>query len=337
VLRHAARTDDGKLTAVAVAWLPGESVGGFDFKGRRSDDPNDRIPHQDRRSLRASLLLFAWMNESDPSPINTFDSYVSENGRRFVRHYIIDFGDALGSSGAAAKAVYDGRERILEFGRMMAAFFTLGIYRRDWQRDAKLWRLESKAQPAAGWIFPVESWEPSDYRAGRKNQAHLRMTRRDGYWGAKLVTSFGDADIAAVVKEAGYQGEQAAFIDYALRLRRDRIAETYLLPMTALERPDVSPDGKLCFEDLAIARGYAAPLEVRYQVRLADGRNRERGTVALLAAGPRTCVPLVAPGDYQIVSVQATVAGKKARAARVHLRRGSDGRLAVVGVEREES
>jgi hypothetical protein len=73
-------------------------LGAFDMFGQRGDDPNDRIPHQDRRSLRASFVLIAWLNIEDASAINTLDSYVEEGGRRFVRHYFIDFGDSLGSA-----------------------------------------------------------------------------------------------------------------------------------------------------------------------------------------------------------------------------------------------
>ena len=97
-LAGAARTAEGRLHGVAVSWLPGQILGAFDMQGRRADDPNDRIRHEDRRSLRASLLLAAWLAIVDAaSAINTLDSYVEEDGRHFVRHYIIDFGAGLGS------------------------------------------------------------------------------------------------------------------------------------------------------------------------------------------------------------------------------------------------
>jgi hypothetical protein len=49
MLSWAARDGRGRFAAVAVPWLPGTIIGGFDLIGRREDDPNDRIPHQDRR------------------------------------------------------------------------------------------------------------------------------------------------------------------------------------------------------------------------------------------------------------------------------------------------
>ena len=48
-----ARRDDGAIRATASEFLPGTPMGGFSPSGRRTDDPNDRIAHQHRRSLRS--------------------------------------------------------------------------------------------------------------------------------------------------------------------------------------------------------------------------------------------------------------------------------------------
>ncbi|HEX2657264.1 MAG TPA: hypothetical protein VHU40_03285, partial [Polyangia bacterium] len=66
VLAGVARGPDGRMRAVAIPWVQGQVLGGFDMIGRRPDDPNDRIPHQHRRSLRATWLLFSWICELDP-------------------------------------------------------------------------------------------------------------------------------------------------------------------------------------------------------------------------------------------------------------------------------
>ena len=45
----------------ARSWQVG-AYGSFDMGGRRFDDANDRIPHEHRRSLRATRVLMGWLN-----------------------------------------------------------------------------------------------------------------------------------------------------------------------------------------------------------------------------------------------------------------------------------
>lgn len=339
MLDSAARGPGGKATAVAVPWIPGQPLGGFDFKGRRSDDPNDRIAHEDRRSLRASFVLFAWLNNFDASAINTLDSYVEEDGRRFVRHYFIDFGSALGSSTTEIKSVHEGRERMFDANRITTALLTLGLYQRQWQEDTGKWRVAEYAQPTVGWFHPLDEWSPEDFRTGRRIPAHQRQTWADKYWGAKLVTSFSDAQIQAIVDQAGYDAASARLVRDGLIARRDLIGKQYLLAVAAVERPSVSADGRaVCFDDLAIVRGYAAAARTEYTVRVAAPDQRVLAESQHRAAGARTCLPLpYGPGDYKVMSVESSVNGRKARSARVHLAwRPRDGRFAVVGLERDD-
>jgi hypothetical protein len=340
LLRGGARGPDGALRAVAVPWIPGKVLGAFDMFGRRDDDPNDRIPHQDRRSLRASFVLIAWLNIEDASAINTLDSYVEEGGRRFVRHYFIDFGDSLGSASVRVKGVFHGREHLLELDRVLLAAVSLGAWNRPWQRDAPAWRAAGGGRSDGGWLYPVDGWRPEEFRTGRKNPAHLRMTARDAYWGAKLVTSFSDLQIEALVDAAGYLGASAREVSYALRVRRDRIGERYLVSLTAVERPRVSEDGRsLCFEDVALARGFLPAGQTGHRLTVRDPQGAIRHQVEVPAAGAEACLPLgdaAAGASYQIASVETVVGGWRAAPARVHLRRQAAGRLAVIGLERDE-
>ena len=348
---------------MAVSWLPGKIVGAFDMIGRRADDPNDRIPHEQRRSLRASRLLFAWLAVLDAGTLNTLDSYVEESGQRFVRHYFIDFGAGLGSSTTRAKGPQQGHEYIVEVGRSLAALGALGFYQRPYQRQRESWWRLAKEQPEIGW-FTAEDFDPDEYRSGRKVPAHRRMTDRDAYWGAKLVTSFSDEQIAAVVAQTQLPLVEEIYLTRALRMRRDIIGRRYLRAATAVEGPYVANDGgALCFDDLAIARGYAAAGEVRYDVAITDESGRPRGAysarpTALSPWGPWrvpnppamargeqssptrhaiTCVPLPsAGGDYRVVEVRTVFPGetetsRPARAARIHLAGTS-----ILGLERDE-
>jgi hypothetical protein len=58
-------TAKGEWFALASKFLDGIPIGPFDFRGRRRDDPNDRIHHQNRRELRSLLVFASWINHFD--------------------------------------------------------------------------------------------------------------------------------------------------------------------------------------------------------------------------------------------------------------------------------
>ena len=72
---------DGTYRALASLWLNGKVVGPFDYRETRSDDPNDTIPHQNRRVLRGLAVFAAWVNHHDTSQINTCLLYTSPSPR----------------------------------------------------------------------------------------------------------------------------------------------------------------------------------------------------------------------------------------------------------------
>ena len=174
----------------------------------------------------------------------------------------------------------------------------------------------------------------------------MRKTDRDLYWGAKLVTSFSDEQIAAVLATARLPAADAAYLDHALRVRRDIIGRRYLRAVAAVENPEVAADGRaVCFDDLALERGYASLDELRYLVEISDGRGNRLFSEERAPSGPRTCVAVGGgPGDsgYRIVDVRAHFAagGKTqttSKAARIHLRwRDQEQQFVVVGLDRDE-
>ncbi|MCY3762180.1 MAG: hypothetical protein OXH50_13095, partial [Gemmatimonadetes bacterium] len=98
ILDHIAPQPDGTLRCLASRFLTGKPVGVFNYNGRRPDDPNDRVDHEHRRELRGLRVIGSWLNDADRRAANTLDMYVTgEEGRRYVRHYLIDMGSALGS------------------------------------------------------------------------------------------------------------------------------------------------------------------------------------------------------------------------------------------------
>ena len=347
------RLPNGRVRAVAIPWLEGQPLGGFDMTGTRRGDPNDRIPHQLRRSLRASRLIYAWLSVLDPGPVNTLDTMVVDaSGRRFVRHNLIDFSSAFGSATNYVQGLHQEGEYSIEVGRTLAALFSLGIYQRPFQHRRAEYDVLVGNYTAVGY-FPAETFNPDTYRQERKNPAFQRMTDRDAYWGAKVVTSFTDAQIEAMVQAARLPDPDASFLTHALKVRRDILGRRYLRPMAAVETPQISADGaQLCFDDLAVARGYVSPLEARYEIGVRDvgptkGASMSTTQVQQAATGAHACVPIggAGPGGgYRIVEIRTRLAasdgspaGQLTKATRVHLRwRPDQGRFAVVGLERDE-
>lgn len=370
LLAGAARLPDGRLRAVAVPWIRGDVLGPYDVIGRRKGDPNDRIPHEHRRSLRANWVLFNWLSVLDPGANNTLDSYVAEGGRRFVRHYIIDFGASFGSANTHLQGLHSNAERTLEVGRTLASLVLLGFYQRPFQEERREWEDFVTRYPAIG-HYPAETYDPDEYRSTITLPTHVRMTARDAYWGAKLVTSFSDAQLTALVDAAGIPGRDAQYLAHALRIRRDIIGRRYMRAVTATERPEVSADGgSVCFTDLAVQRGYAHPREVRHATVVTDGLGRRlasttvhpddngRACVAFAASGTSGRGPQNGTGGgdatpYRIVELRATFeettatpagadpkatrAARASKTARVHLRfRNGERRFVVVGLERDD-
>ena len=108
----------GVYRALASKVIPGEAAGGFRFFGTRPDDPNDIFPHEHRRELRGYRVISAWLNHDDSRALNTYDSFVEEGGRRFIKHYLLDFGSALGSASFGPNEPRGGNEYLVDGGRV---------------------------------------------------------------------------------------------------------------------------------------------------------------------------------------------------------------------------
>src|SRR5262249_54828742 len=62
ILEHVPGNADGKFRVIAGRLLGGKILGGFQYAGTRPDDPNDVVPHEHRRELRALHVFGAWTN-----------------------------------------------------------------------------------------------------------------------------------------------------------------------------------------------------------------------------------------------------------------------------------
>jgi hypothetical protein len=230
ILKLAASYPNGEYRALASKFLKGKPVGNFKFAGTRDDDANDIIPHEHRRDLRGLRVFAAWLNHNDIRNGNNLDMFVKEDGREFVRHYLIDFGSTLGSDTAFPNANDVGYAHQVDFGEARKSLLTFGLYQPHWRST------ENRVQFTSVGNFASDKFKPHQWKSNFPLEAFQNMTDRDGYWAAKIVASFTDEQIRAAV-ETGELSDRAAaeYLTQQLITRRDAIAREYFSRTAALD------------------------------------------------------------------------------------------------------
>ena len=124
----AQRSDDGSYRVIAGRALAGPAARRVQVFGTRPDDPNDIVPHEHRRELRALKVFGAWTNLVDMKAGNTLDMVITENGRGVVRHYLQDVGSTFGTGALGPRDGDEGHEYLVR-GRsdVSKRLFTLGL------------------------------------------------------------------------------------------------------------------------------------------------------------------------------------------------------------------
>jgi hypothetical protein len=166
--------------------------------------------------------IHAWLNNTDCSARNTLDMWVTEGGRSFVRHHLIDFSGSLGSASIAPQSLSGGAEYLLNFGTVAGSFLSVGLVPFKWERGV------DPGLPSVGFI-DAEVFDPEDWRPFIPNPAFDDMTAADVRWGVRIVEAFTDEHIRAAVEFGRYSDPRA--VDYLVRTlaaRRDRLVETWL-------------------------------------------------------------------------------------------------------------
>jgi hypothetical protein len=254
ILSRAARLPNGKYRATLSRFADGKPVGFFRYYGTRPDDPNDIHPHEPRRELRANRVFAAWLNHDDSRGINTLDMLESAEGRRYIRHYMFDFGSIMGSGSTMAQVPRAGNEYILEWAPALKTLATFGLYVRPWI-TVDYWE-EARAVGR----FESEFFDPVAWRPEYPNPAFDNMRGDDAFWGARLVARFSDDAIAAIVAKGRYSEPGAAdYITRTLIRRRDKVLHTWLTAVNPIAEPWMTTGGVVTFENAAVAAGVATP------------------------------------------------------------------------------
>ena len=169
--------------AAAGRLLSGKVLGGFKYEGTRPDDPNDLVPHEHRRELRALRVFGAWTNLTDMKAGNTLDTVVAEGGRGVVRHYLQDVGSTFGVGANGPHDWNEGWEYIYDGGASRRRLFTFGFGLSPWQTA------DYARHPAIG-RFEGDAFDPETWKPRAPTPAYIEMRDDDAFWAARRVMAF---------------------------------------------------------------------------------------------------------------------------------------------------
>ncbi len=327
----AAMPAPGGLRRVVLSrFIDARPIGPWSYTGTLPEDPNDVVPHERRRELRGLYVLDSWVNHWDSRQENTLAGWVEADGGGYVRHYLIDFGEALGlRRGPHREHARSGHTAYLDLGHLLEDTLTLGLYPRPWHGRTN--------HPIFGY-FDAASFDPDRWRPQYWNGAFERRTERDVAWAARIVARFDDERLRALVRLGRFTDPavEARLFDI-LRGRRDRLLARYLGVLSPLADPRIAraEDGRarLCLTDLAVRAGVREGMDPGAAAHR-DGSPIE---VALEAQGDEVCATFPAlrgaggGGDYVVLEVTSA---PSRRPLRLHLYVVGEDELQLVGLQR---
>ena len=304
VLRRSNRSADGSYRAVASLAVSGRTVEGFQYYGTRSDDPNDIVPHEHRRELRALRVFGAWTNLVDMKAGNTLDAVITENGRSVVRHYLQDVGSTFGTGANGPHEYDEGFEYLYEGKLALKRFSSLGFFLQPWQT------IPYRDDESIG-RFEAEGFDPVRWKPRVPTAAFLHARPDDTFWAARRVMAFSDEMIRAIVATGQYSdsASERHLADVLIK-RRDAIGRTYLIAINPITEPALT-GGELTFRNAAVDAGVAAAPEsyraVWFSFDNATGDARRIGETSSVAM--RLSVPAGlpdSPGSFVKIELGVT-------------------------------
>lgn len=245
--------------------LKGIEKGNFKFYGRQKSDPNDTVDHENRREIRALKVFAAWLNHYTVNANNTLGLAVNENGRETLKYYLINFNTALGSDVNGAKPPMFSHEFLFDYGETEKAFLSLGIWEKPWQ---KRWReAGEKTHPSSAiGYFDNRRFDTGKFKPELPYYAFKDLTAADGFWAAKIIMSFSNDDIKAIIKsgELSQLDDQNYLLDI-LSNRRDLIGKHWFSQTNPLDNFKIE-NNALIFDDLAIQYGFETASDTLYHI-----------------------------------------------------------------------
>ncbi|MGH9383500.1 MAG: hypothetical protein ACRD2N_04340 [Vicinamibacterales bacterium] len=305
LLSRADQSPDGSYRVIASKGTPGRPVGRLGFHGTRADDPNDIVPHEHRRELRGYFVFAAWLNHVDAKGINSLSSLVTENGRTFIRHYLLDFSSALGSASIMPREGWEGYEPLVEntgdIGKRILAF---GFAIPEW-RTMEFFESRSIGR------LPRDhtNWNPVKWSPHITNAAFRHMRPDDTFWAAQKVAAISDDMIRAAVAEGQFNDPPSEeFLAKAIRERRTRVLQMFLPAVNPVIDPAIAA-GQLTFSNAAVTAGVSPDPKGYLASWFTFDNNTGQTTPLGTVKGPDSPLPTPALPASGFVKVEISAVG----------------------------
>ncbi len=116
--------------------------------------------------------------------------------------------------------------------------------------------------------FEADVYNPGKWKPYYPNPALAHATNLDGYWGAKIVMSFTDEHINAIVKDAKYSDPNAEeYVIQTLIQRRDKTGRYWYNQVNPLDKFKVDKH-VLRFDDMAVVGRLEKAGDTKYKWKL---------------------------------------------------------------------
>jgi hypothetical protein len=336
IIRRIPRLADGTMRVTASEYVPGIPIGHRRYFETRSDDPNDVVPHEDRREQRGLRLFAAWLNHDDTRAQNTMDSWVKENGTHRVRHYLLDFGSTFGSGSVDMQLPHLSFHYWLDFPLVKKNLVGLGFHVPEYRKAD--WPEFPEYESVGRW--ESELFDPVQWRNDYPNPAFVRMTARDAFWAAKILMKFTREELAAIVESGEYGDPEDAryFLDVLLerQLKCGRFGINAINPLDEFR----IEEGELRFVNLSERYGFveaATGYEIQWFAYDNETEAQRELTPATTARETRSNLPAAPSPVSFLLAVIRSINSENPHwrtSIAVTLRPGATG-YEIVGIERE--
>lgn len=324
----------GGVRVAATRWPVGIDLGSMPTGGVRDDDPNDRIDHRDRRSLRALRLVSAWLDLVRLEPRMLRDHYVGRPSEGHVEHALVGVDGGLGVGRYREVLVWQ-RDADRTDGNLFFRAVTLGL------SPVPVAKSIQTPSPSVG-LFD-EFVSPGEFSSSPPFEPADRLTPADAYWIAKRIADVPDRALGRAVRAGKLPPFEQEWLVQTLSQRRAQVVAWGLGHVTPLDAVRFSPadsargrKARLLLVDRAVQRRLTEAASTTYDVELLDGEGAlleaKRGLPCDAGTLSLELDESVASREYVVASVIARRAGKALpRPVELHLRR-REAALALVGV-----